>query len=92
MTPYKVTQSAMNEFVSTLIATVTPAATGVMPRVQCTSECLALRPSRFTQTGCNGFVYQDGVCKLGYKDPNWVVEQSQKPGEAGKIYFDIYLP
>ncbi len=91
MVPYRVTLNALNQFLGAVTATVTPSG-DVMPRAQCTMECLSLRATRHSYTACNAFVYMDGVCKLGYKDPNWVVEQSQNPGSEEKIYFDIALP
>ncbi len=91
MVPYRVTLTALNQFLAALTATVTPSGK-VMPRVQCTAECMSLRATRHNYTACNGFVYADNVCKLGYKEPNWVVEQSQNPGSEEKIYFDIFLP
>ncbi len=91
MVPYEVSLTALNQFLGAVTATATPSGS-VMPRVQCTAECMSLRATRHSYTACNGFVYADGVCKLGYMEPNWVVEQSQNPGNNGKIYFDISLP
>ncbi len=96
MTPYVVSQSALSEFLSALAATVPPAAGGVSPRVQCATECLSLRGGdRHSHADCNAFVYEDGLCKLGYREPNWLVAELAEEDDVGrKIYFDfdVILP
>ena len=65
----------------------------VFSRLSCTHSCLRERSSLFDFTACNGFLYEGGQCKLGYMDPNWVVQQ--RGAEDGKatetLFFDFIL-
>ncbi len=93
MRPYRVNQAALDDFLS---GATTVALTGaITPIFECTHACLLARaPNRHNFAACNGFVFveDDNTCRIGYKDPDWVVEQKEWPGQDGTIYFDIQVP
>ena len=91
MRPVKVTAAAKAEFLGGVTSIVSlDGSTGPKPLIRCSHQCLKLRSSRTDHTSCNGFIYEDNSCKLGYMDPNRVWEVSQDPGEE-KIYADMEL-
>ena len=93
MRPYRVNQAALDDFLS---GATTVALTGaITPIFECTHACLLARaPNRHNFAACNGFVFveDDNTCRIGYKDPDWVVTQKEAPGHDGTIYFDIQVP
>ncbi len=94
MRPYEVTQDAMDDFLAS--ATEVPLSGDASPEARCALLCLTRRRSAQDYSACNGFAYQGGSCRLGYKEPDWVVEQGQlgaeDEGGAESIYFDVMLP
>ena len=97
MRPYWVTSLALDEFLnsaasSTMISSPLDGSAASSPRVRCAAACLSRRSSRSDRAACNAFVYSDGVCSLGYMEPNWLMRQREAPGDSGKVYFDIELP
>ncbi len=90
MKAYKVTAGAKATFLAT--ATDVPITSVISPRIYCEHRCLSRRSTRFDFSSCNGFMYEDGHCYLGYADPNWIYEQSLNQGSDAKLYFDILFP
>ncbi len=91
--PYRVTQAALDDFLSS--ATSVALTGAISPKFECSHSCLSARSTnRHNYAACNGFVHQedDGSCRIGYKDPDWVAAQKEEPGEDGTIYFDMHIP
>ncbi len=87
MFKYKVSLTARDEFLS--LATSIPVTNGLQPSLFCTHKCLRRRSDRLDTQSCNGFIYEDGLCKLGYMDPTWIYQQAQNPGTETEIAFDV---
>ncbi len=90
MRPYFVEQEALEEFISSA-STMFPLHMNISSSIFCTSKCLSLRSHRLDLQACNGFAVQDGLCKLGYRDPNWVLQQQSREAATWKIYFDLFF-
>ncbi len=90
MTPYFVEQEALDEFISSASTTFT-LHTNISSGIFCASKCLSLRSHQLDLQVCNGFAVQDGLCRLGYKDPNWVLQQQNQEAATWKIYFDMFF-
>ena len=87
---YKVKIEAKEEFLASGITT-SNASSNVSPRIHCLHECLRQRATRNSYSACNGFLLEDGICKMGYMSLDWVVEQAQNPGDEATIYFDLIV-
>ncbi len=91
MTRYKVSAAAKADFLSDATA-VTADSANVSPRIFCTHRCLAMRSARSDPSGCNGFIYEGGQCKLNYRAPDWVLQELEQEQEQEEIYFDLWFP
>ena len=94
MVPYKISTNAKNEFLALPSIVIVPVTGTVSPRIFCGSKCINMRSTRFDFATCNGFLYENSNCYLGYADPDWIYEQAQNPRSSGeaKLYFDIKFP
>ncbi len=93
MVPYHVTSLAKATFLTSKVATVPADTAGISPRIYCSHRCLRLRSGDVSDfSACNGFLYEDGNCHLGYADPNWIHEQKLAPGTDATLYFDVVFP
>ena len=93
MISYMVTEASKTNFLNNKLVETVDLSGSFKPLVECAITCLNLRNlDRFDFASCNGFIYEDNQCKLGYADLNWIAEQGSEPGTEGKIFFDISLP
>ncbi len=92
MAGYSMTAAAKDAFLASA-TDIAPASTAVSPRIYCGHVCLQLRSgNRFDFNRCNGYLYEDGNCHLGYANPNWIYEQKLNPGTDASLYFDVIFP
>ncbi len=90
MKGYGVSLTALNDF---LASSTSVSVSGLIsPRFECVHACMLMRTSRNDFASCNGYVYEFGMCRLGYKEPDWIMEQSQSSEKDGQIYFDVVVP
>ncbi len=92
MFPHRVTADALSEFLSDSGTTTATLSGNISPRFECAHKCLRARTAPDAMDNCNAFVYDGTDCKLGFVLPNWVMEQTLNPGDAGVIYFDSVFP
>ncbi len=57
------------------------------PHMLCIHECIRMRRNANDPNACSGFIYEDNICKLGYKDQSWIEDKSQDPGDGEATIF-----
>ncbi len=82
------TTAAKDEF---LTGAISEPLDNVSPATFCTTKCLNLRAAADDYTACNSFILEDGQCKLGFKELNWLLEQVQIYEKNGVEEVSIYL-
>ncbi len=91
MAAYHVTAMAKNTFLASATNVVT-AISGISPNIYCSHRCLGMKADRLDFTSCNGFLYENGTCHLGYAEPDWIYEQTLSLANEATLYFDIAFP
>ncbi len=61
------------------------------PVMFCAQKCLDLRISAGDAMSCNGFMLENGQCKLWYKDPNWIMEQVKNSSDGSEDVGTVYI-
>ncbi len=90
MSQHGVSSSTFQDYVST---SVTSSVGDEMPPIMtCAHQCLRQREDRNDVRACNSFAYVDGVCRLGYVDPNLVTDNLDSPDVGGQLFVDMPYP